>query len=81
MTDDEKAPYKEKAKSGEVKIPKRNCASSASNQPVNRSGLYTSQGVPVSLYEEEAKAKLMETENMRRRIGNMIQQVPLMTGA
>lgn len=68
MSDDEKAYYKEKAKSDNVRIPKP------------RFNSYKSQDASVSTYEQKAMEKKKQTEYMRLRIGNMIQQIPLMTG-
>lgn len=75
MSDDEKAYYKEKAKGGEIKVPKpRSSASSTSTH------LYTTHGVPVSMYEDEERIAKENVEMMRKRIGKMIQELPLMTG-
>lgn len=77
MSDDDKAYYKEKAKGGEVKVARpRAAANSASS-----SQLYTTQGVPIAFYEEKERKEKKDLENMRKRIGSMIQQIPLMTGA
>lgn len=76
MSDDEKAYYKDKAKGGEVKIPKPR----AQSKSTSTNQLYTTQGVPVALYDEERRNKEQEKENMRKRIASMIQQLPLMTG-
>lgn len=84
MSDDQKAVYKEKAKGGDVQIAKRSCGAkvdTATNKPPgSRSGLFTSQGVPTSLYEQERKEKTKELTNMRLRIANLVQKLPLMTG-
>lgn len=76
MSDDDKAYYREKAKGGKVKIPKPRSANNSS-QPT---GLFTTHGVPVALYDEQQRREKEETENMRKRIGKMVQQLPLMTG-
>lgn len=79
MPEDERACYKQKAKGGEVKVPRRNNANAKTNN-YHCSSLLTAQRVPVSVYEQEAREKEMKVKNMRRRIDNMIQEVPLMTG-
>lgn len=71
MSDDEKAYYKEKAKGGENRISRR---------PAVNAVQLTSHGVPVSLYEKEERERKNEEENMRRRVGLMIQSIPLFTG-
>lgn len=71
MSDDDKEYYKEKAKGSGVKV------SRSGSKP---SGLLTSQGVPCSVYEQEDKEKHMAIENMRRRVGEMVQKIPLMKG-
>lgn len=71
MSVDEKAYYKAKSKGGGVKIPRRNAINV---------GQLTSQGVPVSVYEQEERKRINEEENMRRRVGQMIQSIPLLTG-
>lgn len=76
MSDDDKAHYKQKAKGGAVKIPRRNNATKTNPS----SSLLTSQGVPVSLYEQEQRDKEIELEKMRRRIDRMVQEIPLLTG-
>lgn len=72
MSDSEKEYYKKKAKGGEVKVSR--------NKPATRAGQLTAQGVPCSLVEQQEREKRMAIENMRRRIGEMVQKVPLMTG-
>lgn len=80
MSEDEKAYYKEKAKGGEVKIPRKSGANRAkSGGGDSGSGIKTSHGISVSAYEQEERQKKIEEENMRRRISSMIQHVPLMT--
>lgn len=71
MSDDEKAYYKEKSKGGENRMSRR---------PSVNTGQLTSYGVPVSLYDKEERERKNEEENMRRRIGSMIQSIPLFTG-
>lgn len=79
MPDDDKVYYREKAKGGEVKIPKPRSANSSSNSS-KPTGLFTTQGVPVALYDEQQRREKEELENMRKRIGKMVQELPLMTG-
>lgn len=82
MTDDEKARYKDKAKGGNIRIARRPAIDGdAGENGNNRSGLLTSQGIPVSTYDREKREKEQETKRMHRRIDNMINRdVPLMTG-
>lgn len=78
MSEDDKAYYKEKSKSGEVQIPKR--PGGSVNGGSSGGTKLTSQGVPVEIYDREEKERKRDDENMRRRIGSLIQSVPLMTG-
>lgn len=85
MDDEEKAYYKEKSKSGDTRIGRRPGGDGSVNGSVNgdsnqRSGLLTSQGLPVSLYDSEQIEKKKEIENMRRRIDHMIRSIPLEKG-
>lgn len=89
MSEDDKAYYKEKSKSGDTRIGRRSGGDGSFNGSVNgsvngdsnqRSGLLTSQGVPVSLYDSEQIEKKKEIENMRRRIDHMIRSIPLEKG-
>lgn len=79
MSDEDKAYYKAKAKGGEVRIPKRPGISTggAGDSGGNR---LTSHGVPVEIYEREQRQLKSEEENMRRRIGAMIQSISLTNG-
>ncbi|XP_031619145.1 protein maelstrom homolog [Contarinia nasturtii] len=76
MSEDEKAYYKQKAKGGDMKIPRRN---NNNTKTSDSSSLLTSHGVPVIVYEQVEREKQMELENMRRRIGSMVQRMDLMT--
>lgn len=81
MDDEEKAYYKEKSKSGDTRIGRRPGGDGSVNGDSNqRSGLLTSQGLPVSLYDSEQIEKKKEIENMRRRIDHMIRSIPLEKG-
>lgn len=80
MSDDDKVYYREKAKGGEVKIPKPRSANNSSSNSGKSTGLFTTQGIPVALYDEQQRREKEELENMRKRIGKMVQQLPLMTG-
>lgn len=71
MSEDDKAYYKEKSKGGDVKVSRR---------PTANTGQLTTQGLPVALYEREEREKKHEEERMRRRVGSMVQRIPLLTG-
>lgn len=82
MTDDEKARYKDKAKGGNIRITRRPANDGDGDENGNtRSGLFTSQGIPVATYDREKREMEQETKRMHRRIDNMLHRdVPLMTG-
>lgn len=82
MSEDDKAYYKEKAKDGAVRIPKRPGGSANGGATGGGGGgaKFTSQGVSVELLKREEKQKKLDEEKMRLRVGSMIQKVPLMTG-
>lgn len=77
MTDDDKEYYKQKAKGGDLRI-SRNKPSGSNNK--SGPGQLTTQGIPISLIEQEEREKRIAIEHMRRRIGEMVQKIPLMTG-
>lgn len=78
MSEGDKAYYKEKAKGGDMRLAKRPSGSVGGS---SGGGIkFTSQGVPVDAYERQQKEQKHADEIMRRRIGTLIQNVPLMTG-
>lgn len=84
MSEDDKAYYKQKAKGGEVRIPKPNRSAGSASGGGSGGGAkvtrYTSQGVPVEAYERDEKERKRADEKMRLRVASLIQKVPLMTG-
>lgn len=88
MSEVDKAYYKEKSKGGGTRLPKRpsvsasggSCGGGSSGGGSSGGNKFTSQGVPVAVYERQERERKHEEENMRRRIGSLIQTVPLMTG-
>lgn len=83
MSEVDKAYYKEKSKGGGTRLPKRPSVSASGGSSGGGSSggnKFTSQGVPVAVYERQERERKHEEENMRRRIGSLIQTVPLMTG-
>lgn len=91
MSKENKAYYKQKAKSGEVQISNRpggsasgGCGSSGGNggESDGRSGggnRRTTHGVPVEAYEREERERRREEENMRERINSLIQLTGMCT--
>lgn len=84
MSESDKEYYREKSKSGNVKIPRRGGGSANGSGfgscSVFESGQLTSQGQSVAAIERQERAKRVAEETMRRRIGEMFQTIPLMTG-
>lgn len=81
MNESEKAYYKEKAKSGEVKVPRPGKGGGdVGNGGNGEHERYTTHGIPVSVYDREKRDQEQATENMRRRVGRMIQKTDLMKG-
>lgn len=84
MSEEDKDYYRQKAKGGGLRLPKRPASGVSGGASGGGGGSVgtqlTAQGIPVAVYAREEQQRRLDEETMRRRIGSMIQQVPLMTG-